>query len=312
MHDYLHHWAMRALLLAVSMCLCGFALLSDQASAGPSAPSISSDSGACERAEDCFQAAAMPKERLGKALNKEQVLSLKLDRLQRVIERFPSTLWAKRAGLLSGVLLLERNPAVAIQLLQAAQRDFPALDDYLRLWTGEALLNLGNAKQAAEMFESVPQAVPDSYLLTKAAYRAGESWYQASSCPEATAWFAKAVELNDKEPGAPRALLRRSACQLRDNNTREGRETLMQLWVRFAYSAEAKDAETLLASNLGGEPWVVQPSERLARAQAYLGQSFHAEAIEELRKFLAADPQSPRRARGKAEARHRAGTAETV
>ena len=299
MHDYLHHWAMRALLLAVSMCLCGFALLSDQASAGPSAPSISSDSGACERAEDCFQAAAMPKERLGKALNKEQVLSLKLDRLQRVIERFPSTLWAKRAGLLSGVLLLERNPAVAIQLLQAAQRDFPALDDYLRLWTGEALLNLGNAKQAAEMFESVPQAVPDSYLLTKAAYRAGESWYQASSCPEATAWFAKAVELNDKEPGAPRALLRRSACQLRDNNTREGRETLMQLWVRFAYSAEAKDAETLLASNLGGEPWVVQPSERLARAQAYLGQSFHAEAIEELRKFLAADPQSPRRAEAK-------------
>ena len=49
------------------------------------------------------------------------------------------------------------------------------------------------------MFESIPQAVPDSYLLTKAAYRAGEAWYQASSCPEATAWFAKAVELNDKE-----------------------------------------------------------------------------------------------------------------
>jgi predicted GNAT superfamily acetyltransferase len=54
--------------------------------------------------EECFQAAAMPKERLGKALNKEKVLLLKLDRLQRVMERFPSTLWAKRAGLLSGVL----------------------------------------------------------------------------------------------------------------------------------------------------------------------------------------------------------------
>lgn len=70
----------------------------------------------------------------------------------------------------------------------------------------------------------------------------------------------------------------------------------MQLWIRFAYSAEAKEAEALLASNLGGEPWVVQPKERLARAQAYLGQSFHAEAIEEFRKFLAADPKSPRRA----------------
>ncbi len=299
MHDYLHHWAIRNLLLAASIGLCGCALLPDQASAGPSSPSMSTDSGVCERVEECFQAAAMPKERLGKALNKEQVLLLKLDRLQRVMERFPSTLWAKRAGLLSGVLLLEQNPAVAIQFLRAAQRDFPALDDYIRLWTGEALLNLGNAKQAAEMFESIPQAVPDSYLLTKAAYRAGEAWYQASSCLEATAWFVKAIELNDKEPGAPRALLRKSACQLRDNSIREGRETLMQLWVRFAYSAEAKEAETLLVSNLGGEPWVVQPSERFARAQAYLGQSFHAEAIEELRKFLAADPQSPRRGEAK-------------
>ena len=295
MHDYLHQWARGHLLLAMSIGLCGFALLSDQASAGPSFPSMSSDSGTCEMAEDCFQAAAMPKERLGKAINKEQVLLLKLDRLQRLTERFPATLWAQRAGLLSGVLLLERNPAVAIQFLRAAQQDFPVLDDYIRLWTGEALLNLGDAKQAADMFESIRQAVPDSFLLTKAAYRAGEAWYQASSCPEAMTWFAKAVELNDRESGTPRALLRRSACQLRDNNIREGRETLMQLWVRFAYSAEAKEAEALLASNLGGEPWVVQPSERLARAQTYLGQSFHAEAIEELRKFLAADPQSPRR-----------------
>jgi soluble lytic murein transglycosylase len=54
-----------------------------------------------------------------------------------------------------------------------------------------------------------------------------------------------------------------------------------------------------LTSNLGGVPWAVQPSERLARAQVYLGQSFHAEAIEELRKFLVADPQSSRRAEAK-------------
>ncbi|MBI3808220.1 MAG: tetratricopeptide repeat protein, partial [Nitrospirae bacterium] len=299
MRNSLHQWAIRNLLLAMAMGLCWFALPSDQVSADSSSPLISSGSDACEKAEDCFQAAVLPKERPGKALNKEQVLLLKLDRLQRVIERFPATLWAKRAGLLSGVLSLDRNPAVAIQFLRAAQRDFQILDDYIRLWMGEALLNFGDARQAADMFESIRQAVPDSFLLTKVAYRAGEAWYQASSCPEATAWFAKALELNDKEPGAPLAFLRRSACQLRDNNVREGRETLMQLWVRFAYSAEAKEAETLLASNLGGEPWVVQSSERLARAQAYLGQSFHAEAIEELRKFLAADPKSPRRAEAK-------------
>src|SRR5262249_47352379 len=58
----------------------------------------------------------------------------------------------------------------------------------------------------------------------------------------------------------------------------------------------AKEAEALLSSNLGGEPWIVQPADRLTRAQAFLGQAFHAEAIEELKKFLAADPNSPRRA----------------
>ena len=299
MRDYLHQPVIRNMLFAMSIGFCGFALLSDRASADPSSPSMSSDSDACENPEDCFQASALPRERLGKALNKEQVLLLKLERLQRLMERFPATLWAKRAGLLSGFLLLERDPARAMYFLRAAQRDVPLLDDYIRLWTGEALLNLGDTKQAADMFESIPQAVPDSSLLTKAAYRAGEAWYQASSCPEATAWFAKAVELDDKEPGIPQALLRRGVCLLRENNIPEGRKTLMHIWVRFAYSAEAKEAEAQLASNLGGEPWVVQSGDRLARAQVYLGQSFHAEAIEELQKFLAADSQSPRRAEAK-------------
>ena len=299
MRDSRHRQTSRLVFRVLSVGVCWVVLFSGNAFAdSPSSPNSSGNDG-CERAEDCFQAAALPKERLGKTLNKEQVLLLKLDRLQRLMERFPATVWAKRAGLLSGVLSLERNPAMAIQFLRTAQQDVPVLDDYIRLWIGEALLNFGDPKQAVGMFESIRQAVPDSFLLTKAAYRAGEAWYQASSCQEAVAWFAKAVELNDREPGTPLALLRRSACQLRDNNVREGRETLMQLWVRFAYSAEAKEAEALLVSNLGGEPWVVQSSERYARAQAYLGQSFHAEAIEELRKFLAADPKSPRRAEAK-------------
>lgn len=296
MSDYPYQRAIRNLLVATSIGLCACTLFSDHSSAGPSSSSILNDSDACETAEECFQAAALPKERLGTALNKDQVLLLKLSRLQRLMERFPASLWAKRAGLLSGVLLLERDPAVAIQFLRTSQRDSPVLDDYIRLWTGEALLNLGDAKQAADMFEGIPQAVPDSSLLAKAAYRAGEAWYQSSSCPDSTAWFAKAVEMDDKDPGTPQAFLRRGSCQLRDNNIPKGRETLMQLWVRFPYSAEAKEAEALLASNLGGESWVVQSSDRLARAQVYFGQSYHTEAIEELRKFLAMDPKSPRRA----------------
>ncbi|HJT21435.1 MAG TPA: transglycosylase SLT domain-containing protein [Nitrospira sp.] len=265
------------------------------ADAAPQVSALQNEAESCDAAESCFQWAALPKERLGKNLTKEQLLSLKVERLQRVMERFPSTLWAKRAGLLSGVLLVDRNPAVAMQYLRAAQRDFAVLDDYIRLWLGEALLNLGDAKQAAAMFESIFLAVPDSNILVKAAYRAGEAWYQASSCPEAAEWLAKAVSSNDREASTPLAFLRRAACQLRDNRVSEGRETLKQLWVRFPPSPEAREAETLLSSNLGGEQWVPQPADRFARAQVLFGQAFHAEAIEELRKFLAADPHSPKR-----------------
>lgn len=289
----------RKLLSVTALGLCGVLLFSWPVSADTSSPPLPSAPDACETVEACFQAAALPKERLGKSLNKEQVLSLKLERLQRLREQFPATVWAARAGLLSGVLLLERDPAVALQFLRAAQNDVPLLDDYVRLWIGEALLKLGEGKQAAEMFETISQTAPNSPLVVKAAYRAGEAWYQTLSCREATAWIAKAVALSQKEVETPLALLRQGACQLRENNIQEGRETLKQLWARFAFSPEAKEAEALLASNLGGEPWVVQPSERLARAQVYLGQAFHAEAIEELRKFLAADPSSPQRAEAK-------------
>lgn len=289
----------RNLFCATVLGLCGSVLFSGPALADSPFPSLLNGPDVCEGAEACFQSAALPKERLGKGLNKEQVLALKLARLQRVREQFPSTVWAARAGLLSGVLLLERDPALAIQFLRTAQTELPIVEGYVRLWIGEALLKLGEGKQAAEMFESIPQTGMDSSLSVKAAYRAGEAWYQALSCREATAWIAKAVGLSQKEVETPRALLRQGACQLRENSIPEGRETLKQLWVRFASSAEAKEAEALLASNLGGVPWVVQPSERLARAQVYLGQAFHAEAIEELRKFLASDPSPSQRAEAK-------------
>ncbi len=289
----------RFFLAALACWLCGVLVFSTGVIGSAATTSNSTEPESCDQPDICFQAAAFPKERLGRALTKEQILSLKLERLQRVRERFPSTMWANRAALLSGILQIERNPAVANEFLRGAQRDFPVLDDYLRLWIAESMVNLGDAKQAAVMLESIPTAVPDSNILAKAAYKTGEAWYQASSCPEAMAWFSKAIALSEKEPNTPQAYLRQGACQLRDNKLTEGRESLRQLWVRFPYTPEAKEAGMLLASNLGGEGWTVQPAERLNRAQAYLGQAFHAEAIEELRKFLAADPNSPRRAEAK-------------
>jgi soluble lytic murein transglycosylase len=277
-------------------CACSLLLLLG-ALTGPAA--LSNEADGCDQPEACFQAAVLPKERLAKGMTKDQLLTIKLERLQRLMERYPDTAWSQRAGVLSGVLSIDRNPAAAIPYLRTGQRDFPVLDDYLRLWIAQAQLNLGQAKDAAVLLESIPAAVPDSNILAKAAYKTGEAWYQATLCQEATAWFTKALAMNDKDQNAPQAFLRRGACRLRDNNLVEGRDLLQQLWVRFPYAPEAKEAETLLSSNLGGEAWTVQPSDRLTRAQAFLGQAYHAEAIDELKKFLAADPNSSRRGEAK-------------
>src|SRR5689334_6655020 len=52
----------------------------------------------CGSPEECFAAAVWPKERLGNILTKDQVQALKLERLRRVMDQFPDSLWAKRAG----------------------------------------------------------------------------------------------------------------------------------------------------------------------------------------------------------------------
>ena len=128
--------------------LTGAALLCGARGAGSALVTDPVQAEECLSGEECFTAAAWPKERLGNQLTKDQVAALKLERLRRVMEKYPASVWAKRAGLLSGVLLVDRNPAVSLQYLRAAQRDFLLLDDYVQLWMGDALLHLGDASDA--------------------------------------------------------------------------------------------------------------------------------------------------------------------
>lgn len=141
---------------------------------GQTATPEQSTTDGCASGEECFAAAAFSKERLSNSLTRDHVAALKLERLRKVMEKFPDSLWAKRAGLLSGVTLIDQNPAEAIFYLRAAQRDFPALDDYIRFWIGEALLHLGDPKEAAAMFEGMLQSIPDSNLLNQATLQVGK------------------------------------------------------------------------------------------------------------------------------------------
>ena len=75
--------------ILIRVCACSLLIL---ISGTARSTTLSSEVDVCDQPEPCFQAAALPKERLGNALTKEQVLVLKLERLQRLMERFPDSL----------------------------------------------------------------------------------------------------------------------------------------------------------------------------------------------------------------------------
>ena len=99
-------------MLATVMRLCVQVLLLLGGVAGSAV--LSCEVEICDQPEPCFQAAVLPKERLGKALAKEQVLALKLERLRGLSQRVSGYCLGQTRWLLSGVLSIEPNPAAAI------------------------------------------------------------------------------------------------------------------------------------------------------------------------------------------------------
>ena len=249
----------------------------------------------CVSAEDCFRSALAINERSGSPAQRDQAITLKIDQLRSVIELYPSTIWTTRAGVVLGMLLIERDPVEAAKLLRAALPDMPVLDDYLRLWIGEALLNQHEPIQAAELLETIPKIVPESNLIAKAAYRTGEAWYDANVCFRAVEWLEKAVALAEKDVAAPLALWHQAECHMRENRLPEARTALKQLWLRYPHSPEAREAKARLDVGVDGESWTPTAEDHSIRAQAFLTLAMQAEAVEELRRFLAMAPGHPRR-----------------
>lgn len=258
-----------------------------------SAPSENPADTACDTAEACYRAAlaARPSGRL-----RGDQLQAQVERLRLVQERHPGSVWARRAGLLRGVLLLQSQPAEAIEFLRTARRDFPVLEDYLRLWMGEALLNEGEPARAAGWLESIQEAAPDTLLEARLSLRAGEAWARQDQCGRAVDWLARAVAVGPQEPTAPAALLLLADCQAKLGRSSEAVASLRQLWVRYPQTAEAREAETRLRRSGGnGAAWQPAPEDRYERAQVFAGLALHAEAVEELHSFLAAAPGHPQR-----------------
>ncbi|MBI4402454.1 MAG: transglycosylase SLT domain-containing protein [Nitrospirae bacterium] len=249
----------------------------------------------CESAEECFRAALVQTAPPDASATLESRVRTQIERLKAVRERHPGSVWAKRAGLLMGVLLIEREPSDAVRFLRAAQRDFPLLEDYIRMWIGESLLRAGDARLAAILLESIPEAVPETLLGPRVAYRGGEAWYKAGQCSNVIDLLGQAVSLGPQDPAAPSALLSLADCQIHENRPADAQSSLRQIWVRYPHTPEAREAMDRLARDGNGHAWRPAPDDLYERALSFFALALHEEAVDELQKFLAAAPTHPRR-----------------
>lgn len=278
--------------LLTLLLLPGLLILARSSFAGEDHSALDRPDFPCERAEECFRNARLQPPAVAPSENRGPDT---LQRLRLVRERHPGSVWANRAGLLMGLALVEREPAEAMRFFRAAQRDIPILDDYIRLWMGEALLRADDASVAAALLESIPEIVPETLLRTRVAYRAGEAWYKAGWCPRALDLIEQAVLLGPQDPAAPSALLIRADCQIRENRLAEGRAELKQIWARYPHTAEARDALNRLAQGSDGTEWHPTSDELYERALSFFALALHEEAVENLRSFLATALDHPRR-----------------
>ncbi len=248
----------------------------------------------CEEPEACFRWAVSDQRSTQSPAGR---ITIKLERLRQLRQQHPGSLWAKRAGLLSGVLLIERTPAEAIRFLRAAERDFPVLGDYIRYWMGSAYLKASDAGLAAILFDSVPDIVPDTLLSARAAFGEGAALYHIGQCRSSIEWLKKAVGSDPIHPDVPTAWLNLADCYTKENQPEEAAAALRQLWVRYPHSKESQEAVARL--NQGDAAWKPSPDERYARALSWVALAMHQEAVEELNAFLSSAKAHPKRLEAK-------------
>ena len=246
---------------------------------------------ACDSAEACYRAALATEDA---SISLEDRVRKKIERLRLVPLREPESVWAKRALLLIGVLSTDVDPAEAARQLHTLQSDVPALDDYIRLWRGDALLKLGEASQAAILFESIVKD-PDSILLARASFRAGEAWYRAGQCGRAIDQLLRAIALAPQDPSAPIGQFMLADCEAREKRIADSQAAFRRLWIRYPNSPEAREAQLRLSLMTNNGSWQPTPDDLYSRATALSALALHAEAAEELQKFLSLSLQHPKR-----------------
>ena len=106
------------------------------------------------------------------------------------------------------------------------------VSSFVKLGVSAVKREAGDAALAAAPFESVPEAVPETVLATRALFRSGEAWARAGQCGKALSPLTRAVSSGAQELFAPTAMLALADCQAQESRPDEASQTLKQLWIR--------------------------------------------------------------------------------
>jgi peptidoglycan lytic transglycosylase len=242
----------------------------------------------CQSAEDCFKNAMLLAEHTPQDLEAHRI------NFQRIQREYTESEWAKRAGLRLGHILLEANPQEALQYLQAAEGDFPLLQDYIRVWMAQALRETDSGQEAATTFELVLKDEPESLLKKTIYYGGGLAWYKAGDCHHALTHLQQALTLDPDSDDAPRALQAIADCARTLEQPTLVIDSLREIWVRYPLSSEAQAIqESLKAKGVIEGSWVPSLEEYFHRAETYYGQAQFELAIRDLKRFIKGSPASP-------------------
>ncbi|RMH31151.1 MAG: hypothetical protein D6690_17320 [Nitrospirae bacterium] len=236
----------------------------------------------CETAKECFiQALQLVEQvRWGSASQEEEALA----RLQAIQSRFPESVWARRAEVHLGLLRRQADPDRALRHFARAQEHFPLLEDYIRLWIGEAYLQLSDHHKAAEAFEALIHRVPETVLAAEAMFRAGKARIQSGSCARGYSLLQQALEKDPTADWAPQALLAIGTCGLQLNRLSLARDALRTLWAHYPVTPEAETAASLLDE----EDWMAPtPTDSFQRASSLQRAARLEEAVSAWHQYLA-------------------------
>ena len=211
---------------------------------------------------------------------------------RQIVTAYGDTTLGKRAGFRYGHWLKETSPLEAIPLLKASLHDFPVLGDYLNFWMGQAYVNAGLGKEAADAFRQVYNQYSDSLLRSEALYAAGNVLKKMGDCETALSTLSQALSVKSGHPKAAQALFQMGMCAEQLGQREKAIEIFRELWWKFPLAQESAQAEQWLRQELGSL-FLPSLTERYQRGMALYDGGDLEQAVLEFQRFVSLSSPTP-------------------